>query len=277
MAKADILEVLVHVDGNAASSGARIELAAAVADRFGASLTGAAAARPFVPSYAPFAEEFVAMQPAVYQAAERQVEHALEHAQALFRRHAPASAGWQTSSVMDAIDFIPVLAAAADLVIAGNEQSDDAPSALSLAASDLLMTAGRPVLIAPPGARRLSARQIVVGWKDSPESRRAVRDALPFLGSASEVFVVGAGSETPMSGLDRVVTYLKSRGINAKPVTEDLAGGRASAALLRVAQRVNADLIVAGAFGHSRLREWALGGVTKDLIAGMPVCCLLSR
>jgi nucleotide-binding universal stress UspA family protein len=277
MAKSDIMHVLVHVDDDEDVSGARVDLAAAVSDRFGAVLTGAAAARPFLPAYAPFAEEFVAMQPVVYQAAERQVTLGLERAEALFRSHAPRDARWQSSDRMDAIDFLPMLASGADLLVVGSDPAEKAPTLFNLSASDILMTAGRPVMIAPRGIKHLSARQIVVGWKDAPEARRAVRDALPFLGSADEVFIVGAGPETPSSALERVTAYLKARGINAKPVTEELGSGRASAALLRVAQRVNADLIVAGAFGHSRFREWALGGVTRDLIASMPVCCMLSR
>jgi nucleotide-binding universal stress UspA family protein len=277
MAKSDIMSVLVHVDENGATTSSRVELAAAVADRFGASLTGATATRPYLPAYTPFAEEFVAMQPAVYQAAERQVTLVLERAEVLFRQHAPSSAKWVASDRMDAIDFLPMLASGADLLIVGNDEASGEADPLALAASDILMIAGRPVMIAPPGVRHLSARQIVVGWKDAPEARRAVRDALPLLGSADEVFIVGAGSGASQQSIDRVVAYLKARGINAKAVVETLESGRASAALLRVAQRVNADLIVAGAFGHSRFREWALGGVTRDIILGMPVCCLLSR
>lgn len=277
MAKADILDVLVHVDEDEEKSGTRIDLAAAIADRFGAALTGAAAARPFLPAYAPFAQEFIAIQPALIEAAEQQVANVIGRAEALFRQHAPKEARWQASRMMDSIDLMPALATSADLVVVGKETSADDQKSLGLSASDLLMTAGRPVLVAPSGLRHLSARQVVIGWKDGPEARRAVRDALPFLGSADEVFVVGAGSESSADSLNRVVVYLKARGINAKPVMEELSGERASAALVRVAQRVNADLIVAGAFGHSRLREWVLGGVTRDLVTDVSISCLLSR
>ena len=277
MTATGIRSIHVHVDDNETASIARVRLAAELADRMGAALTGLAAAQPFVPAYAPFAEELVLMQPAVYQAAEQLVASALEKAEALFRKATSGTAEWCEANGKDAIDFLSSMAAEADLIIAGNELANARAGSLRISVSDLLMTVGRPVLIAPPGVEHLSARVIVVGWKNTAESRRAIQDALPLLARAGEVIVVGVGEETPLHRLAPVVTYLTRHGVAAKALAEPQDGESVSDVLLKVSRRVDADLIVAGAFGHSRLREWALGGVTRDMIAEMPVCCLLSR
>ena len=181
---------------------------------------------------------------------------------------------WRASEANEPAGFLVEQARAGDVVVVGRPAKDDAEDVmLGVAASDIVLGVGRPVLVVPPGVERMSGKRVVVAWKDTREARRAVIDALPFLKAAEEVFIAGAGDETPLATVQDVASYLARYGIVAKPVVEALTDGRPATALLRIAQRVNADLIVTGAFGHSRMRQWVFGGVTRDLLdhAGIPV------
>jgi nucleotide-binding universal stress UspA family protein len=121
----------------------------------------------------------------------------------------------------------------------------------------------------------------VIGWKDTREARRAVYDALPLLQAAARVTIVEAckGDEenTALRHLDDLTRYLTWHRINGGPrvILEQRASGAAQ--LIRVAQEEGADLLVTGAYGHSRLGEWVFGGMTRDLVATSPICCLMSH
>ncbi|QGY02044.1 universal stress protein [Methylobacterium mesophilicum SR1.6/6] len=171
--------------------------------------------------------------------------------------------------------FLVAQAAAADLVIVGRE-TDPGPALIAVDPADATMQLGRPVLVVPPGVDHLDAKRVVVGWKNTREARRAIRDALPFLKRASEVLVVsvddGAGSE----GQD-TLRLLQAHDVSAIRVRRDAEGVSAAQALVEAAAEHGADLIVTGAYGHGRLREWAFGGVTRDLLSYAPVCCLMSH
>ncbi len=274
---ADIRAITVHIDRTEASAN-RAKLASDLADRFGAQLTGATAGIAYLPSYAPFGESFIALQPEIIEAAHKQLGAALDEAEKTFRGAATVSApNWRRSQTCDAATFLAFIARSSDLLVVGRPVDKDPDAVLGLNPSDMVMTAGRPVLIAAPEAVRLSAARIVVGWKDTRESRRAVADALPFLTRAEEVFIVAAGVEDEGKGATEVAAWLGTHGVTAKAVVEDATDRHAAETLLAAAKRVNADLIVAGAFGHSRAREWAFGGVTRSLLGGATVSVLLSH
>jgi nucleotide-binding universal stress UspA family protein len=165
---------------------------------------------------------------------------------------------------------------AADLLVVGRRRSaDDAdPGAI-------VLRAGRPVLLVPDTIAALPLRRVVVAWKDTRECRRAVRDALPFLQQAKEVLLVEIGEQESQSQakktLGDVAAYLvRHRVIVAAEVWRQ-PRGHVAAELLRIVEEETADLIVAGGYGHSRLGEWIFGGVTRELLAASPVCCLLSH
>jgi nucleotide-binding universal stress UspA family protein len=145
---------------------------------------------------------------------------------------------------------------------------------------DLLMRVGRPALVAPAGVDHLKLDRVVVGWKETPESRRAISDALPFLKVASRVTVVAVADEADADAtrfvLDDVVAWLARHGVAAESLATGAAGDEARV-LRQVALDKEAELIVAGAFGHSRLREWVFGGVTRDLLLHSDRCTLLSH
>jgi len=132
-------------------------------------------------------------------------------------------------------------------------------------------------LIACPYDNDLSAQRVIVAWKDTREARRAVSDALPLLKAAKEVFVVAIGDETRRAGADDVAAYLFRHGIESTTVLRRDAPGGVADEIMKVAEQEQADLIVSGAYGYSRMREWMFGGVTRELLNGAPVCCLMSH
>jgi nucleotide-binding universal stress UspA family protein len=167
-----------------------------------------------------------------------------------------------------------VIAAAArlsDLTVLGRPDSaEEAPMAATIDAA--LFETGRPVLVAPPGAPVSIGKRIAVAWNGSPQSARAISVALPFLKQAEQVIITVGGGEdnhAPASGL---VQYLERHGVRATVEGFDVGHG-VGKAILEQAGRLGADLLVMGAYGHSRLREMILGGATREVLAGaaMPV------
>ena len=144
-----------------------------------------------------------------------------------------------------------------------------------------MLRAGRPMLVVPPGVDTLKGEHIIVGWRESRETRRAVQDALPFLHRAKSVTIAefcDAGVEASCRRhIEDVAKYLARHGISvtsavAVPGEDDVARK-----LIELAKSKNADLIVTGAYGHSRLGEWIFGGVTRDLLRLSPICCFLAN
>jgi nucleotide-binding universal stress UspA family protein len=172
-------------------------------------------------------------------------------------------------------------ARAADLIVAAVEPGVPvfSPSP-EIEVSDLLMRAGRPVLMAPPGASGLKLTQTLVCWKDSREARRAVTDALPVLKASKAVDVVELAPEREIElargRVADVGDWLHRHGVEATCVATQLRDTE-SAHLAQIADDIKADLIVAGAFGHSRLREWAFGGVTRDFLVKAGRCTFVSH
>ncbi len=168
-----------------------------------------------------------------------------------------------------------------DLIVAAAEPGERIfPPAPEIDVSDLLMRAGRPVLIASTGAVGLKLRRALVCWKDSREARRAVVDALPILKSCKRVDVVelveGRETETARRRLADVGDWLARHGVETNCLASPIKGTDA-AHLAAIARDSDIDLIVAGAFGHSRLREWAFGGVTRDFLLKADRCTLVSH
>lgn len=271
-----IAAVLVHADRSPASA-RRAGLAADLAARLGAGLTGASAGMPYIPAYAPFGETFISLQTEVITAAQRDVTAALSAAEAAFRKMAGKDAAWRQSLTTSSAALLSTLSRSADLVIAGPSAPGEDDPLLGVEVSDLVMSAGRPILVTPHSMERLSAKSAVVAWKDTRESRRAVFDALPLLLKSEEVVVATAGSGDDIRGASDVATWLKSHGVNATALSENSSDAGAAEALANIAARQGADLIVAGAFGHSRTREWVFGGVTRSLLSRSKTAVLFSH
>jgi nucleotide-binding universal stress UspA family protein len=139
----------------------------------------------------------------------------------------------------------------------------------------VVLAAGRPVLFVPAGAAPAVGRHAAVAWDGSREAARAVADALPLLGAAERVSVLmvrprpGAGAAAP--GAD-VLHYLSRHGAKGEVVRID-EEGETGTLLLRRCTALGADLLVMGAYGHSRLRELVVGGATRTVLerARLPV------
>ncbi|TPM92642.1 universal stress protein [Mesorhizobium sp. B2-1-3A] len=156
----------------------------------------------------------------------------------------------------------------ADLVVTGASLGASTGDAYRMAdPGSLVLRAGRPVLVAALGATSLPLGRIVVAWKDTREARRAVADAVPLMAMANEVIIVAIDrnpSDWIRDGVKDVASFLAGHGIKAR--TEILKSDEEGNRLVDFLASVKADLIVSGAYGHSRLREWAFGGVTRSLL-----------
>lgn len=170
-------------------------------------------------------------------------------------------------------------ARSADLIIVENGKSDDIYRTVDAGAA--ILGVGRPFLMVPAAVKSLAADHVVVGWKDTREARRAVQDALPFLQKAKRVTVMEICKKEEMDAarhhVDDVIRYLARHKIKAERRVEIQAHGSGADQIIGLAEDEGADLLVSGAYGHSRLNEWVFGGVTRDLLKSSPICCLMSH
>ena len=134
----------------------------------------------------------------------------------------------------------------------------------------LLMGAGHPLLMIPPGGAKPVGRRVAVAWNGSAEAARAVTAARPFLERAEAVFVLTAGSHGAPEGL---ITHLARHGVKASSAT--VREGDAGAHLLDAAVENGADLLIMGAYTHSRLRQLLFGGVTRHVLDHAPIPVLM--
>ena len=186
---------------------------------------------------------------------------------------------WRSSLEWPA-NFIVREARAADLIVTGSKPRGVDPLRQT-EPGELALRAGRPVLSVPDEIEYLKFQSAVVAWKDTREARRAVCDALPLLHQAKEVVVVelvesGAEQAAAKARVDDVAKWLARRGINTASITPKAMIG-VSDQLGIIAQDEGANLIVAGAYGHSRLQQWIFGGVTRSLLSQTKCCVLLSH
>lgn len=177
---------------------------------------------------------------------------------------------WRSAVVVTSLsDHLAEEASRADLVLTHAEAPGSFNVARQISTGDLIMQAGRPVLLVAPEAVPFRMDRFVIGWKNTREARRAVADALPLLRKASHVDVVEIapqdGLPAARSRLDDVAAWLGRQGVAADVHARQADGDDANWFDSMVAER-DADIIVAGAYGHSRVREWALGGVTRTLL-----------
>ncbi len=179
-------------------------------------------------------------------------------------------------------ELIAQQARAADLIVCGPRHADRWGLHNHADAGDVLMDAGRPVLVTPDGLSKLDASSVLVAWKDTRESRRAVADAMPFLKRAKQVLVAEVCEDNDEADARErvadVAEFLGRHGVKASTAVREPGKGAPATALIQMAEMQDAGLIVAGGYGHARLREWVFGGVTRDLLSGhAKAAVLLSR
>jgi nucleotide-binding universal stress UspA family protein len=270
--------VMVHLDLDEPND-ARLHVAGDLAKQFDAKLIGIACCQP---------------QPSVYadgmlaQALVRQLEsEANDKLDQLEQRFKTAyqnrieNAEWRRAYAVPA-DYVAREARAVDLVVTGADRMGVLSDPLwRLDPSELVMKLGRPMMVVPPEVDRLKLSSVVVGWKDTREARRAVVDALPLLRKAKQVTVVEIiEHDDDRSGASSrvadVAAWLRRHQVDASHMVPNHRGD-AVEQLTSHSSDVGADMIVAGAYGHTRMREWIFGGVTRDLITKSTRCSLLSH
>lgn len=269
--------LMVHVDIDAEMEG-RVHVAGELADRFGANLIGVAGWAPM----SVFLAEQALIDPAPAAIELQDMKALLDQKGRQFR--AAVCTGGRTVEWRSVLDFPTEVIAresrAADLIIIGNAPENRDPF-LALDPGGLVLKAGRPVLVVPKAVSSLTPRHIAIAWKDTREARRAVADALPLLQRAERVMIIEIseqGDESQaMHRLKDVASYLRRHRIDAVTERPRDAEGAATQALLQLTREEGINLIVAGAYGHSRLGEWVYGGVTRGLLAESPICCLFSH
>jgi len=170
----------------------------------------------------------------------------------------------------------------ADVVIIGrNDRLDNESGVYQIAPADVIMASGTPVMVVSGDAPlSFKARRILLAWKSTPQAVRAVHDAIPLLKSAETVVMTEVISDTEEGkyeiSAESMAAYLASHGIDVS-IRRLLYTGDAGYQLIQAAADDECDLIVAGAYGHSRLREWVLGGVTRSLLETPTMPCILSH
>jgi len=259
--------LLIHVEPSIAGR-ERLRAAVGLARQFDARLIGVGA-RAMNPMPDPTGMSIAKLK--------EETETELKHAALLFEEEAQSlgpAALWRAET-----DFptrvLQRLAGGADLVVAGR-WIEGHPMEHKPGTADLIMSAGIPVLAVPEGAK-IDFRKIVIAWKDTREARRAVSESLPLLKRAEDVRVMSfANEENPRETKD-VVERLAMHGVHVKAEARKSSENSVAKDLLTAVDEMGAGLIVAGGYGHSRLREWVLGGVTQDLLQDSTKCVLFSH
>lgn len=267
--------ILVHLDETPRRS-ERLQLGFTLATRFDAHLVGLfalGAAR--IPSYA-LAEAGEVMR----GIEERRRSEAAQAAESEFRkaeRRANGKSEWRVSAA-DVSAAVRLSARYADLVILGQPEPEQAMTRAFV--EEVILSAGRPVLLVPYAGRFADAgKRVLVAWNASSEAARAVTDALPILAKAQSVEVVAfdaVGDHGEVTGAD-ISLFLARHGVKATAAHQSAPGVDIGAQILSRAADADVDMIVMGAYGHSRLRELALGGATRSVLDAMTVPVLMSH
>ncbi len=280
-------DLLVHFDGTRGHD-ARLRIAAELARRNEAHLSGLFVIEPVnvAGSFSAGGADFA--QAEILQAIQAQHENArralAERLGATFRSRiedAGVLGEWRVAHG-NVGERVTLHGRYADLVILG--QSDpDGPSLGSAVPEAVLLGSGRPVLVVPYiGADRSIGQRVLVAWNASREAARAANDAVPLVASGGRVTVLALNPARGIAGDGDVPAadmahHLARHGITAEAahtVADDVAVGDL---ILSRAADMGADLIVMGGYGHSRAREFVLGGATRALLGHMTVPVLFSH
>jgi nucleotide-binding universal stress UspA family protein len=179
---------------------------------------------------------------------------------------------------------VPQHARYADLCILGQDRPEGPSSVDYTFAEQLLFVTGRPVLFVPPvESLQTLGRHIVVAWNSSRPAARSINDALPLIERAERTTVLMINPSSFIRAHDAppgeyIIEHLRRHGASPEAIRiDDVPPGSIAETLQAQAHALGADLIVAGAFGHPRLWEKLLGGVTYDLLARMSLPIFMSH
>lgn len=271
-----VATVMVYVDPAQQAEG-QVRIARSIANKFDASIIGVSAFA-VEPN---FVAEGVIIEETTPEDLKR-MKAALAEKEGWFRDIVAIpkeKAEWRWNVEFPTV-FLVNEARSADLVVVKCKQERVDPYRLIDPAGAVLRM-GRPTILVPEHIHELKADRIVVGWKDAREARLVVRDALPFFTRASEVTVVEICTSNEQDLARRRVRdvgqYLRSHGAKCQTDIRVHTAESDARHLSRLATDLGADLIVAGAYGHSRLGEWIFGGITQGLLDEPPCCLMMSH
>jgi len=275
-----IKSILVHVDETAATEH-RLRVATAIARRFEADLAGmyfplALPAPVALPGLVPPEIEMRPSQSEMRNRVESALQDALQRAQV----HGGETRILEGEPIERAI--AEMRCADLSVLSQGNGNNGGAGFERRLA-EEAVLANGAPVVFVPyaPATSTIGER-IAVAWDGGREAARAVRDALPLLASAKRVTVLSLGSrarlnEEPLRSQARLADYLQVHGIEASLRQLACTPDEVAELLLSQLADLDADMLIMGAYGHSRIREIMLGGVTRTILDSMTVPVLMSQ
>ncbi|HMM88768.1 universal stress protein [Bradyrhizobium sp.] len=256
-----------------------LKVAGDLAERFGARIIGVAASDIRPPMYfadGDFAQKLLDQEASAIESRLSELE--AEFHAAVGKR--AAAVEWRAARTLS-VPYVLQQARAADLLVVGARSETLVDPNAAPDPSDLVMQAGRPLIVVPPTNEWLDLRSVLVAWKDVREARRAVFDALPILAAAKEVTIAeiaeqdGHRADALWHVVD-VAAWLRGHGIAANTIVPDRVG-RVTEQIEQIASNIGAGVVIAGAYGHSRFREWVLSGVTRHLATESRRCAFLSR
>ena len=271
--------ILVHINPGKRCS-VRVDVAIRLAQQHDAHLVALHAIAPFEPPGYVVAER----GPAIIEAQKAVAAKELARSEGEFNQRVSA-AGFSNvefrSAVDDLVDAMTLHARYADLVVIGQTDASENSHVPADFPARLVLAAGRPVLILPSaGSFPSVGKRILVAWNPSREATRAVTDAIPLLQLADKVHVMAVnprrGEHGRVPGAD-IGLYLARHGVRVEVKTDNGAEIDVGNELLSRAADLDADLIVMGGYGHTRLREWVLGGATRTILKSMTAPVLMSH
>ena len=271
--------ILVHIDPGKRCA-VRVDAAIRLARENGAHLVALYAVTPFdAPGYV-----LAEIGAAIIESERRAAANAIARAESEFTKQASAAGlshfEWRTASA-DPVDAMTLHARYADLAVIGQTEMEEGSNIAADFPERLVLAAGRPVLILPSaGSFPSIGKRILVAWSLTREATRAVTDAIPLLRLADTVHVMAVnprrGEHGEVPGAD-IGLYLARHGVQVQVKTDQGAEIDVGNELLSRASDLGADLIVMGGYGHSRVKEWVLGGATRTILASMTVPVLMSH
>jgi len=273
-----IKDILVNLSYGTSQDGVS-DYALSVAGTFGAHIVGTAFAHPVMASGVRLPANFIRAQQA--EAQERAESVAAAFGEATLRAGVSAETRRIEAGIGDVPTQFAHIARRFDLSVLGQFEADrDHPTTNSVIEA-ALFESGRPVLIVPFIQKdRLKLDHVMVCWDGSRAAARAVADAMPFLTRSGKASIVVADIQSAKSadlpGAD-IATHLTRHGVNGTIERIPISKIDVSNAILSYAADTYPDLIVMGGYGHSRLREFILGGTTRGMLASMTKPTLMSH
>jgi len=278
----DFKNILLHLDHSSGCQN-RLKTAFALARKYEALITGLFVVPDYVvPSYVE-AQISVDLMTDVTEKAMARARETLSGYEKM-----ASEAGVQMEAHVLEGQVIPILrehTKYSDILLLGQDNPDD-PDNASYGLADALLFEGACACMVVPHSGKLAppGRRVLLTWNASRESARALREAMPILAAAEEIVVLSSEPDDADVEIarghphaDELARFLESHGIAS--VSSGIADLDISTsdAILGQAAEMNADLIVMGAYGHARLREIILGGVTRDLLKGSPIPLFLAH